>query len=103
VQRLTGVGIATLVALALRSPVTIPRRRLPGLVAVGVLDTGANVLYAFASVSGLVSVAAVLASLFPVVTVILARVVLHERLNRTQAAGVVLALTGVALIASNPG
>jgi drug/metabolite transporter (DMT)-like permease len=103
VQRLTGLGIATLVALALRSSVTIPRRRLPGLVAVGVLDTGANVLYAFASTSGLVSVAAVLASLFPVVTVILARVVLRERLNRTQAAGVVLALTGVALIASNPG
>ena len=58
-------------------------------------------LYAYASTSGLVSVAAVLASLYPVVTVLLARVVLHERLASVQASGVVMALTGVALIAAN--
>jgi len=48
---------------------------------------------------GLVSLAAVLASLFSVVTVVLARAILHERLSRTQQTGVACALAGVALIA----
>jgi drug/metabolite transporter (DMT)-like permease len=64
-----------------------------------VLDALANVLYAFASTTGLVSLAAVLASLFPVVTVILARTVLKERLSRIQGTGVACALAGVACIA----
>jgi drug/metabolite transporter (DMT)-like permease len=99
VLRLTGVVVLTLVALALRLSVSIGWRRAPAAVVVGVLDTSANVLYASASTTGLVSIAAVLASLFPVVTVILARVILHERLSRSQAGGVTCALTGVALIA----
>jgi drug/metabolite transporter (DMT)-like permease len=100
VQRLTGLGIVVSVALLLRKSVAIGWRRLPGLMVVGVLDTAANVLFAYASTSGLVSLASVLASLFPVVTVILARVVLHERLAGLQAVGVVCALAGVVLIAS---
>jgi drug/metabolite transporter (DMT)-like permease len=79
--------------------VAVPRGRLPALGLVGVLDTTANLLYASASTAGVVSVAAVLASLYPVVTVMLARVVLHERLTRIQASGVASALVGVALIA----
>ena len=74
-------------------------RRLRALALVGVLDTGANVLYGYASVFGLVSLAAVLASLFPVVTVVLARFVLRERLTASQGTGVVCALAGVACIA----
>jgi drug/metabolite transporter (DMT)-like permease len=61
----------------------------------------ANVLYAFASTVGLVSLSAVLASLYPMVTVILARVVLDERISRLQKSGVALALTGVALVAGH--
>jgi drug/metabolite transporter (DMT)-like permease len=99
IQRLTGVGIVGLLALVMRASVSIPPSRVPGVFVVGVLDTSANVLYAAASTTGLVSVAAVLASLFPVMTVILARVVLHERLTRTQTTGVLSALLGVALIA----
>ncbi len=99
VQRLTGVGIVATVALLLRKSISIAKQRLPGVITVGVLDTTANVLYATASTTGLVSVAAVLASLFPVVTVVLARVVLDERLTATQTLGVVCALAGVALIA----
>jgi len=99
VLRLTGVVVLSVLALALRQSVAIGWRRVPGVAVVGVLDTSANVLYAFASTTGLVSVASVLASLFPVVTVILARVVLLERLTRTQTIGVVCALAGVALIA----
>jgi drug/metabolite transporter (DMT)-like permease len=99
IQRLTGVSILSLLALARRAPISVNRRELAGLAAVGVLDSGANVLYALASTIGLVSLAAVLVSLFPVVTVILAWIVLHERLTRSQTVGVVSALAGVALIA----
>ena len=61
--------------------------------------TGAGSLVA-ASTQGLVSVAATLGSLYPVVTIALARVVLGERLRAVQNAGVVLALAGVVAIAS---
>jgi drug/metabolite transporter (DMT)-like permease len=98
IQRLTGVCVVLVVVLVQRPSLAVGWRRVPGLVVVGVLDTGANVLYAYASTTGLVSLAAVLASLFPVVTVILARVVLRERLSASQAIGVVGALAGVALI-----
>ena len=65
----------------------------------GALDVSANALYAAASTSGIGPLAAVLSSLFPVITVALARVFLQERLSGTQAAGVVSALLGVGLIA----
>jgi len=100
VQRLTGVCIMLVSALIFRPTLRVGWPRLPGLLVVGALDAGANVLYSFASVVGLVSVAAVLASLFPVVSVILARFILRERLSRIQGAGVVCALAGVAFIAS---
>ncbi len=98
IQRLTGVCIMLVVALARRPSLAVGWRRSPGLLAVGVLDTAANVLYALASTTGLVSLAAVLASLFPVVTVSLARIVLHERLSASQGTGVACALAGVAFI-----
>jgi drug/metabolite transporter (DMT)-like permease len=100
IQRTTGVAVTLSVVLVRRTSLRISRVRLPSLVVVGVLDTSANVLYAFASVAGLASLAAMLASLFPVVTVLLARFVLRERLSPMQGAGVVLALIGVACIAA---
>lgn len=70
-----------------------------GLVAiVGIGDVSANLTFGLASTKGLVSVVAVLGSLYPVVTVLLARFVLAERLGRVQVAGVAGALAGVALI-----
>jgi len=69
------------------------------LVAIGVFDVGANGTYALASQSDLVSISAVLASLYPVVTVLLARRFHAERLVPVQLVGVVLAVTGVVLIA----
>jgi drug/metabolite transporter (DMT)-like permease len=56
------------------------------------------VLFAASSGHGLVSLTAVLASLYPVVTVLLAAAVLHERVAPMQRAGIVLTLTGVVLI-----
>src|SRR5918911_269272 len=71
------------------------RADLPALVAIGALDTGGNVFFAAASESGLVSVVSILASLYPVVTVLLARAVLHERVDRSQELGIMLALAGI--------
>ena len=64
----------------------------------GSLDQAANVLYGLASTVGLVSLAAVLASLYPMVTVVLARLILNERISGVQKSGVAIALTGVALV-----
>jgi drug/metabolite transporter (DMT)-like permease len=68
------------------------------LAVVGVGDAAANLTFGWASTRGLISVAAVLGSLYPVVTVLLARFFLHERLGRVQTVGVAGALAGVVLI-----
>jgi drug/metabolite transporter (DMT)-like permease len=65
----------------------------------GVLDAGANVCYALATRAGLFGLAIVLTSLYPGVTVLLARVVLGERMRWTQRAGLALAAAGVVLVA----
>lgn len=69
------------------------------LAGVGLLDTTANALYAFAASLGNLGVASVLGSLYPLATVLLARWVLAERLNRLQATGAAIVLAGVGLIA----
>jgi drug/metabolite transporter (DMT)-like permease len=72
-----------------------------GTIAVaGVLDVLANVLYVLATREGLLSLVSVLSSLYPAATIVLARVVLRERMNRVQVAGVGLAIAGVVLIAA---
>src|SRR5436305_389751 len=68
-------------------------------VVLGGLDTTANAAFALAATEGFLSIVSVLGSLFPVVTVALAHVHLHERLARGQRLGVVLALAGTLAIA----
>ncbi|OLT22914.1 hypothetical protein BJF78_32835 [Pseudonocardia sp. CNS-139] len=70
------------------------------MVVSGVLDTAANVLFLLATRLGDLGVTAVVVSLYPVVVVLLARVVLGERLTRTQLASAVLALLASALLAA---
>jgi drug/metabolite transporter (DMT)-like permease len=98
--RLTVVPIVLAAALLTRPSAARLRPVLPLLVATGLFDTGANLLYGASSRHALISVVAVLGSLYPVVLVVLARFVLHERISRPQLAGVALALTGVALISA---
>ena len=75
-------------------------RDLGALVFVGLADVGANLMFVAASTLGLVSIVGVLSSLYPVVTILLARALLHERIDRVQEVGVAGALGGVALIAA---
>jgi drug/metabolite transporter (DMT)-like permease len=70
------------------------------IVAVGVFDVSANLLFGLATLSGELAVVAVLGSLYPAVTVLLARVVDDERLSRVQNVGVAAAVAGVAMIAA---
>jgi drug/metabolite transporter (DMT)-like permease len=93
--------IAALAAVAITSaPLLAPRALVPTIVGVGVFDTGANVSVAFATTEGAVGIVAVLSALYPVVTVILARVFLDERLSPVRRAAAVVALAGAALVAA---
>ncbi|WP_328324227.1 MULTISPECIES: DMT family transporter [unclassified Streptomyces] len=75
-------------------------RSLPALAFVGLADVAANGTYSLAAHSGPVTVAAVLASLYPVITALAARGFLKERLRAVQAAGAGLALVGTVLLAT---
>jgi drug/metabolite transporter (DMT)-like permease len=86
-------------ALAVRSRGGVVAREVPTLALIGCGDMVANLLFGIASSRGQVSVASVLASLYPVVTIVLARLLLKERLRRIQQVGAVLSLTGAAIIA----
>jgi drug/metabolite transporter (DMT)-like permease len=66
--------------------------------AAGLLGAGATLLFLFASGAGQLTIAAVLASLYPAVTVTLAAIVLHERINRGQRAGLLAAAAAIVLI-----
>jgi drug/metabolite transporter (DMT)-like permease len=99
VFRLTSTTLIAAAWLVLR-PASARRADLPVLASIGVLDTGGNVFFAAASAKGLVSVVSILASLYPVVTVLLARAVLHERVHRSQELGIALALAGIVLISA---
>lgn len=97
--RLGSVPLALAAVLVVGPGVAMAGRTVAMVCAAGVLDASANMLFALGTQHGLVSVVAVLGSLYPVVTVALAGAVLGERLSRLQAAGAALALGGVVLIA----
>jgi drug/metabolite transporter (DMT)-like permease len=96
--RVSSVAALWLVVAARRPSFSTVRPNLATLVGAGVLDNVANLLFVLAAARGLLSLVSVLGSLYPVVTVVLARVVLDERLARWQLVGVAGALCGVALI-----
>ncbi|MYW17033.1 EamA family transporter [Streptomyces sp. SID486] len=106
-QRLTNVAVggAALAVSVRRGGAAVPGggfpwSSVPALAFVGLADVAANGTYAIAARSGPVTVAAVLASLYPVVTTLAARGVLSERLRAVQTAGAGLALLGTLLLAT---
>jgi drug/metabolite transporter (DMT)-like permease len=96
------VSIAASALLAKRDhqPVLVARGEWKTVAAAGMLDQAANVLYVLSIGRGLLSVLAVLAALYPVSTVALARVIDGERLQRIQLVGVILAFAALTLVAS---
>jgi drug/metabolite transporter (DMT)-like permease len=76
------------------------KRDIPLLIGIGVADFSANLLLGVATTKGLVSIAMVLGSLYPIATAVLAFIFLHERLHRVQYLGIALAVGGVAVISA---
>ncbi|MFJ2031882.1 EamA family transporter [Streptosporangium sp. NPDC087985] len=98
--RLASVALIALLALATRRTLRPGPGALHIIVAAGILDMAANVLFMLAQQRGLLSIVAVLVSLYPASTLLLARHVLGERLNAVQVVGVGCTLAAVALIAA---
>jgi drug/metabolite transporter (DMT)-like permease len=78
----------------------VGKRNIPLLIGIGVSDFAANLLLGVATTKGLVSVAMVLGSLYPIATAVLAYIFLKERLHRIQYLGIIFAVSGVALISA---
>jgi drug/metabolite transporter (DMT)-like permease len=97
--RISSISLVVVLALATRRALRPSSGSLSIILAAGVLDMVANVLYLLAKQQGLLSLVVVLVSLYPASTLLLARHVLGERLHAIQVTGVACALGAVALIA----
>ena len=98
-QAVAAVVLAIGATAAGASVRAMPRRMVAGAGAVGLCAALATLLYQLAVRGELVSVTAVLASLYPALTVVLAAIFLHERMHRIQAIGLALAAVAVTLVA----
>jgi drug/metabolite transporter (DMT)-like permease len=94
------IALLAVIGQVAGEPLRVPRAALGGVLAAGILDMTANVLYLLAVREGLLSLVAVLSSLYPASTVLLATVVLRERLHPVQRTGLAAAAAAVALIAA---
>lgn len=99
VIRLTSVLSICAWLLVRRQPWRVDRRLWPALVGIGVIDMSATAAYLAAIAVGPLAIAAILAALYPVITTILAALVLRERVTRIHAVGIAAAGAAVALIA----
>jgi drug/metabolite transporter (DMT)-like permease len=100
VLRTFSMGTIVTVVLVRRVSVRVDRRAVALIALIGALDVLANIFYSVSTTLQLLSITAVLSSLFPVVTVALARIHLGERVTRVQESGAVLTMLGVLGVAA---
>jgi drug/metabolite transporter (DMT)-like permease len=97
-SRFVASSVLAVYILITRQPLIPAKTPWKVLIAAGILDVGGNVFFLQAVQTGRLDIASVLVSLYPAVTVLLATLIIKERLNRVQIIGVVLAVTAIALI-----
>ena len=90
--------LAALVAILLGKRLRLPRSEALPVMSIGALEISGIFLFAAASTRGLLAVVGAISTLFPITTILLARIVLSERLHVSQRVGSVAALAGVAMI-----
>jgi drug/metabolite transporter (DMT)-like permease len=100
VLRASSVATTVVIVLVRGVRIRVERRLLPVIAAVGALDMLANLAYGVSTTLQLLAITAVLSSLFPFVTVVLAHVHLGERVTRVQRGGSVLMMVGVLVVAA---
>jgi drug/metabolite transporter (DMT)-like permease len=96
--RLASLSVLTLVAALTRQPLLPERRHVPIVALSGIGDAGGNAFLVLAAHTGRLDAAAVLSSLYPATTVLLAWLILHERLTRWQFAGLLAVLSAIVMI-----
>jgi drug/metabolite transporter (DMT)-like permease len=97
-MRCTTFIVALLLLARFRTFGGFGKKDLPILITIGAADFFGNLLLGVATTKGLVSLAVVLGSMFPIVTAMLAFKFLHERLHKVQYLGVALAISGVVIL-----
>lgn len=98
VMRVVQAILVVIVIVGWRQPWRLDAWAFPRVLVVGLLDMGGNVAFIAAAQTGALAIAAVLSSLYPVVTVVLAVAVLHERMTRRHVAGIALTVLAIVLI-----
>jgi drug/metabolite transporter (DMT)-like permease len=99
-MKLSAAIVIALIVVLGRRPWRVPGRTLPIVLAVGVFDMGGNALYVLATQAGRLDVAATLSSLYPVTTILLAVILLGERVTRSHAIGIAAAIAAIGLISA---
>ena len=98
--RIVSLTLMALAVVLIRAPFRPPGGTLAATAGAGLLDVAANLLYLLAARRGLLSLVAVLTSMYPATTVVLARFALNERLTRLQLSGLFLAGIGIVAMAA---
>jgi len=99
--RTASISMALVVLLVRREPLAIQKGGLVPAILAGILDMVANIFFVLASSSGMLSIVAIIVSLYPVPTVLMARLVFKERITPARGIGLGLSLAGLALISLN--
>ena len=99
-MRATTFFVTISLAVKFKTTGNFDKKTMPLLIFIGAADFIANLLLGIATTKGLVSVAMVFGSLYPIATAVLAYKFLQERLQRVQYVGIALAVAGVSIISA---
>jgi drug/metabolite transporter (DMT)-like permease len=98
IARLSSVTLLLIISGIRREKLRPVRGVMPYMLLAGTLDAAGNAFFVLAAHSGRLDIASILSSLYPAATLLLATLILHERINRVQVVGVSLALLAIVLI-----